>query len=186
MDATFENPPQTREALKAGITQALNARKTGIMAMRSAAQFKASGVLDYSRQLKLGESVLGPNCDASLYQILDNEDRPWHLNRESAETQNPAGAVRGFLLVFTWNRLTLECFFMDEGGSRAFYDAKTPDEQREFAEKHAQRMRSKFVYDNEELSGTPDAYFVMIGEENGQYRVEQVVPYISDLTAVNQ
>lgn len=181
----LEGPPQaSNESLKIGITQVLNDRRKGIQMMRSAAQFKALDPHTHGRQLELGRSILGQDCEEpSLYQILDDQDLPYHLSDEAGKKATEGKAVRGLRIIFTWQRLRIDCFIMDNDSSKKFYDKKSESEQMEFAERHVARNRSAFVYEDEEsVFGSPDAYFV-IAEETprpdgaSDYQVKQLVSY---------
>lgn len=162
------------EQAKSIVISALSDRREEIMAFRAFFQAIKMGasaqIIKEARELRLqnrGEIQL----EAYFCQISDTITVYDHGDELVADGK--LIGVRGFNVTFTTEGYMFDCFILDGGGSRVFYDRKDDTEKGIFMENHVQRLRRGLKH-RIEKPAHPPFYSALINEQHDAYTVERI------------
>jgi len=122
-----------------------------------------------------------PRANSGLFEMGDEKEEPNHnpagFIAQEGDKKGQIISAKGLLFTVNWQGTIFECFILDGGLSRKFFDDKSPEQQLDYMQRYLDRRHSYSRDHYGEVVRSPD-YFAIAGvNQAGQYQVEQIIPY---------
>lgn len=163
----------TPEEIQAFFLDTISSARNGLQASRVFAQRIGHNIpgeqqLELSRKMSSVFKALGiKNWGGVLFQLSETEI---YLDHSAGRVKNKLTAsysIKGFNQMFERAGIGFDCFILDEGGSRSYYDNKSPNERNEFFLNGMKQTER----------GTSVHYAALVSDNGRQYTIEQFESY---------